>query len=775
MSRARSAGTPLSWLAATGIGCSILIMVAASAARYSVPVPLIPRPTGPLPVELPLRLPDPLVAFGLWTAAIMGGGGVIAGLAAIARGARYPAWLLIMAALVAVAALAVLAPAGSTDTVSYATYGRMTVLGHDPYVMTPVQLHRLGDPIGKLSHLTWHRDPSLYGPLATAEQWAAAKLGGTSAARIVLWLKLWNAAAFTGVMVGLDRLLRSDPARRARAHLLWSVNPLVLWALAAGGHLDVLAAGASLAGLTILRASGPSVRPGHVSRSPAGRRQGVAFPRRSFVAPQSRQRRAPWLARALVAGMLVGVAADIMLTYLLFALALAWGLRRSPARLAAALAGICVTLGPAYAGIGPAIFRNLARRQGKVGADTFYQLISDSFRHTLPPAMTLVVELAFIALAALLLWRLPDATPGLPAIQPALAIGIAWLFIWYYQLPWYDTMVIGPLAVYPASRLDWAVLGQMTAGTVALMPGNILRLHPHWLGRVAFIESFRLMPLLLLGAAAALVWLCLYRAWNAGPAPGAGHPGTGLPGTGHPGTGHPGTGHPSLPELAGASDREGLIPAQAAGALPVLCCQSSAMWAPAVRFGDRALRAGPDWCRDDGTSDRKVTSIHSEFREQCHGYRLAAPGAAGCSRDRAGSPDLGPDLGGGDRDRKLDPDHDRGIGRPLQPGRSPDALASGGAAGRDRRPPAGSGDLHRAVGGCGPGRRRRHRRAGRRGARGAVSRLAADRGRPRRGRGVHPAAAGRIHRRSQLCHLRPDDGTWPQPVRDDAQPAGAKR
>ena len=746
MSRARPART-LSWLAATGIGCSILIMVTASAARYSVPVPLIPRPAGPLPVELPLRLPDPLVSFGLWTAAIMGGGGVVAGLAAIARGARYPAWLLITVALVAVAALAVLAPAGSTDTVSYATYGRMALLGHDPYVMTPVQLHRLGDPIGKLSHLTWHRDPSLYGPLATAEQWAAAKLGGTSAARIVLWLKLWNAAAFIGVMVGLDRLLRSDPARRARAHLLWSVNPLVLWALAAAGHLDVLAAAASLAGLTILRASGPSVRPGHASSSPAGRLQG------------------PWLARALAAGMLVGVAADIMLTYLIFALALAWGLRRSPARLAAALAGICLTLGPAYAWIGPAIFRNLARRQGKVGADTFYQLISGSFRHTLPPAMTLVVELGFIALAALMLWRLPDATPGMPAIQPALAISIAWLFIWYYQLPWYDTMVIGPLAVYPASRLDWAVMGQLTAGTVALMPGNILRLQPHWLGRVAFIESFRLMPLLLLGAAAALVWLCLYRGWNTGPAPGAGHPGAG----------HPGAGHPSLPELAGASDREGLGPGQVAAALPVLCCPSPATWAPAVRFGDRALPAGLDWCRDDATSDRKVTSRHSEFREQCHGYRLAAPGAAGCRQNRAGPADPGPHLGVGDRDRKLDPDHDRGIGRQAQPGRSPDAVAAGGAPGRDRRPPAGGGDLRRAVGRSDPGRRRRHRRAGRRGARDAVSRLAADRRRPRRGRGVQRAAACRIHRRSQLCHLRPDGGTWPQPVRDDPQPAGAKR
>lgn len=515
MMRGRPATRLLTWVAATGIAAAILIIVAASSARHSVTVPLMPRPAGPLPVELPLSLPQPLVTFGLWTAAIAGGGGVIAGLAAIARGARYPAWLLITAAFVAVAALALLPPAGSTDTVSYATYGRMALLGHDPYVMTPAQLHQTGDPIGQLWHLTWHRNPSLYGPLATAEQWVAAKLGGTSAVRIILWLKLGNAAAFLGVALGLDRLLHADPARRARAHLLWSVNPLVLWALMAGGHLDVLAAAASLAGLTIVRAGGRA-------------------------------------GRALAGGMLVGVAADFMLTYVLFAFALAWALRRSPARLAAALGGICVTLVPAYLAIGPAIFHSLHARQGKVSADTFYQLFSHSFRTALPPAMTLAVDLAFIALAALMLWRLPDAVPGMPAVQPALAISVAWLFIWYYQLPWYDVMVIGLLAVYPASRLDWAVIGQMTAATLALMPGvfgSVLRLRPHWLANAAFVDTFRIMPVVLLAALIALIGLCASGAWNVAP---------------------------GVPTLAGARDRAGLTAAQAAmPAIRVLYCQSS--------------------------------------------------------------------------------------------------------------------------------------------------------------------------------------------------------
>jgi hypothetical protein len=481
---------PLGWLAAAGIGSSILIMIVTSAARYSASVPLIPRPAGPLPVELPLRLPDALVTLGLWAAAILGGGGVIAGLVAVSRGARYPAWLLIGAALIAITALTVLPPAGSTDTVSYATYGRMALLGHNPYVMTPEQLKHTGDPIGQLAHLIWRRHPSLYGPLATAEQWAAAKLGGTSAVRIVAWLKLWNAIAFTGVMLGLDRLLRADPARRARAHLLWSVNPLMLWGLVAGGHLDVLAAGAALLGLTALRTRGPTIRP----------------------------------AAALAAGMLIGVAADFMLTYLLLGLALAWALRRSAVGLAAALAGICATLLPAYAVIGTAIFRSLAKRQGKVGADTFYQLISTAYRHTLPHSVSLLIGLAFVALAMLLLWRLPDAVPGLPAIMPALAISLAWLFIWYYQLPWYDTMAVGVLAIYPASRLDWVVTGQLTAGTVALMPGTTGTLHPHWLARLDYLVTFRLMPAILFLALVALVLLCLSRGWGIAQRPEAGTP-----------------------------------------------------------------------------------------------------------------------------------------------------------------------------------------------------------------------------------------------------------
>ena len=497
----------VAWAAAIGIGSSILIMLGASAVRHSAAVPLMPWPPGWPPLELAGHLPVAATYASLWAAVILGGGGVIAGLAAVARGARFPARLLIAAAFVAVAAFAMLPPAGSTDTLNYAVFGRIAVLGHNPYVMTPNQLARTGDPIGDLATQIWRRHGSLYGPLATAEQRAAAELGGTSPARIIFWLKLWNAIIFLGVVVGLDRMLRSDPAQRARAHLLWSLNPLVLWGLMASGHLDAFAAAASFFGLAMVRCRPAGPQPG----SPPG--------------PAEPQRRGPEPLVALAAGLLVGVAADFMLTYLLLALALAWGLRRWPAALLSAGAGLAVAVVPAYLWVGSPLVHSLLLRRGKVSADNFYQLFSAAYRHPLPPSVDLAVVLVFGALALLLLWRLPDAVPDLPALQPALAIGIAWLLVWYYQLPWYDVMIIALLALYPGSRLDYVMMVQLTAGTLALMPGGSSLEPPlGWLRTFSHEIWFTWTPIVLLGCAAAVVALCLTGAWKFGPRSGTGQP-----------------------------------------------------------------------------------------------------------------------------------------------------------------------------------------------------------------------------------------------------------
>jgi hypothetical protein len=417
----------------------------------------------------------------LWTAAIAGGAGVIAGLVAVARGARPPGRLLVAGALVAVAALSVLPPAGSSDTLDYAADGRIAVLGYSPYVMTPQWLRARGDPIGEAAPIAWQTHVSAYGPLATAEEWAAAELGGTSPARIVFWLKLWNALGFAVVVLALDRLLRADPARRARAHLIWSVNPLLLWNLIAGGHIDGLAAAIGFLGVAVLAAP----RPGG-SISPA---------------------------RALAAGLLVGVAAGMKAPFALFALGVGWAARRSRGALLAATAGFLAVLVPAMLLAGRPALTALVRRTGAATHDNLYQIIYRPLGyHVAPHWLTLPVVITFVAVAVLALRRLPDGGfPGLPAVQPALALSLAWLLAWPFQAAWYDALALCLLALYPASPLDWVMLVRLLAATTVSMPGfhNLGTHDPAWLARAVQGNWYFLSPAVRFACLALVAWLCV--------------------------------------------------------------------------------------------------------------------------------------------------------------------------------------------------------------------------------------------------------------------------
>jgi hypothetical protein len=301
------------------IGSSLLIMVVVSVAGPSKAVVSVPRAGPGPPWWISLHPAAWLVTVALWVAALAGAGGVAAGLVAARRGWRPPVRMLVTAALAAAAVLAVLPPAGSTDTLDYAAYGRMVAIGHDPYVMTPQQLRLSGDPVGAAAPIPWETKHSLYGPLATIEQGTAAILGGTSAARITFWLKVWNALAFTLVVLALDRLLRADPAGRVRAHMLWSLNPLLLWGLVAAGHVDTIAAAMGFLALAL------------VSPALAGRGEAA---------------RKPSVPAGLAAGALVGMAADIKITFVLFGLGIALAARRSPRTVLAAGAGALAVLVP---------------------------------------------------------------------------------------------------------------------------------------------------------------------------------------------------------------------------------------------------------------------------------------------------------------------------------------------------------------------------------------------------------------------------------------------
>jgi hypothetical protein len=426
----------LGWLAGGGIGGAILIMAGASFVRQDWMYPSVPDPAVGPPFELHAHIPGRPIVAALWLAAVLAIVGLVAGLVAVRRGARAPMRLILIAAALAVLALMLTPPAGSTDALDYAAYGRLALLGHNPYVATPIYL-RITDPVfGQSVPIHWQQQASLYGPAATLEQYLAARLGGDSIARVVFWLKMWNAIAFGAVAFVLDRVLRRSPAARLRGHLLWTVNPLLLWDLIAAGHVDVVAAAAGFIGLLAL------------GRQPDGIQ--------------------PRIWRAVAAGALIGLAADIKIDFALFGLGLAWALRRSLPGLLAAAAGALAILGPTYAWLGKPAILALAARGDKTSQDSFYRFADlTNWKY-----LIVLAVLLFIGIAVLLMRRMPAAQPLRPAIHPALAISLAWLVIWPYQLPWYDAMIICLLALYPASRLDWLVIARLGVATIANIPGN---------------------------------------------------------------------------------------------------------------------------------------------------------------------------------------------------------------------------------------------------------------------------------------------------------------
>ena len=475
-------------LAVACILCALLVMVGASLLRSSwMPPPLAMPASGP-PWELTAHLPARVIAVSVWMAGLLGVGGLAAGLLAVRRGQPMPVRTLIAGAAAAVVALTVLPPVGSTDALDYAIYGHIAALGHSPYVMTPFR-YGLRMHLSQGVPLQWEHAPSVYGPLATLEQLAAAWLGGASLAVTVFWLKLANALGFAAIGYAADRLLRADPAARLRAHLLWTANPLLIWSLIAGGHLDVLAGAAGLAGLLLL----------------GGRARG-ASPR-----------------RALAAGLCVGAAADIKIAYLLFGLAVLWSLRGQPRQQVAVAGAAAAVLLPSYALAGvPAVSALVARVPAGFGYGfygLFFRPLGIGLGVAVPAAVLLIIPVALLALS-----RLPEGSAGRPAIRVALAGSLAWLLVWPHQYAWYSVMIICVLVFYPASRLDWVALAWLGALTVAGMPGVGVGT-AKTLGPV--LASIRMAPLaevVMLGALAAFVVLCLTERWNAVPGRGLAGP-----------------------------------------------------------------------------------------------------------------------------------------------------------------------------------------------------------------------------------------------------------
>ncbi len=457
--------------ALTGVGTSVALMMMVGVWRSPAAVPRLDGP-GLLPELSWSPASDLGVTVILWIATLTGTAGVAAGLIAVRRGWRPRMRRLAVGAIAAVAALAIAPPMGSTDSMDYAVYGRMVVVGQNPHVMTPGQFRATGDPVGLLAPLEWDDLPSVYGPLATAGQWAAAELGRGSAAWTILWIKVWNGLAFLAVALALTRLAGPDLARRIRVQVLWTLNPLMLWALIGGAHVDVLAAAFAVAGLGVLGRSATAHR-------------------------------------GLAGGLLLGAAAAVKAPYLLLGTGLGWALRRSRWGLAGALIGGAAVLATGYAVIGPGAVEAVLHRGGLPSWNTPWELLVPLDHGHQPPSWLITwgsLALA-AALTAIFLRGLPE---GPPWLRPALAVSLAWVLTTPVYYPWYEALVFPLIALAPASRLDWLQLLRALVATGGCLPGVVFRLGNAWL-KASWMLTYA-VPAALLVLAIALVGAATVRA-----------------------------------------------------------------------------------------------------------------------------------------------------------------------------------------------------------------------------------------------------------------------
>ncbi|WP_344933162.1 polyprenol phosphomannose-dependent alpha 1,6 mannosyltransferase MptB [Sphaerisporangium flaviroseum] len=541
-------------VAAVGMVLSVMVTIAIGVLGPSAVVPGLPGPAWQPPYSLGLDPGGHLVIAMEAVAIALGALGLGAGLLALRRGWVPDPRRLLIAGCVAAALLAFLPPSGSADHLNYAAYGRMAALGHDPYATGAVALR--GDPVADAVEIPWQEEPSVYGPVATAVQALAGLAGGDSVRLIVFLLAVVNAAAFVVTGLLLHRFTRDDRARQARAALLWAANPLVIYQLVAGMHVDTLAIVFVLAALIV-----------------GGRER--------------------WWA----AGPLLGLGIAVKINAGLVSLGPAWELRRQPKKLAVVAGTATLTVVAAYLLAGPHSLDQVLHASKSISWASPWRLVqrglqaafgSGAYRSWIQIASLLLLML--LATSLLRALRDPYSPPVLPptGVRPsgrdarpdghiarpgvqmdatsegstggrlagrvgawtegltgglwpgtgvvggvggrsgegagvAVVVVVAWLFATPYALPWYDGLAFALLAMVPATALDGFVVARLAVLSLAYLPAR-QKDQPPDLGWLVTVWRGQVVPWILLALTVALVVWALRVAARGSTRPGSAAP-----------------------------------------------------------------------------------------------------------------------------------------------------------------------------------------------------------------------------------------------------------
>jgi hypothetical protein len=330
--------------------------------------------------------------------------------------------LLISTAIVGV--MVCLTPVGSSDTGSYAAYGRITSLGGNPYTTNP--LARLGAhsaytlAVGTM----WKRQSSVYGPFATVIQSFAAWIGGPNTATTIWVLMILNGAAFIGV--GWLLLKTSDDP--VRATLFWTANPVLILALVSGGHLDTFVAAAAICAIQV-----------------------------------ARRVTAVW--GDLLVGVLIGLACGIKIYAVLIGIGLAWPLlqRHEWVRTARIAVMALVTLGLGYSYYGPNALKpvfgglDLATLPSPWRVFELTGLALGVNKTILTTIISCCWPIALFVVAWFIFRRISSDQPR--EVVAPFALTFAWILVAPWVFAWYTAVAWATLTQVPRNRMTrWLTL-----------------------------------------------------------------------------------------------------------------------------------------------------------------------------------------------------------------------------------------------------------------------------------------------------------------------------
>jgi len=341
-------------------------------------------------------------------------------------------------AVAVVAVVVNITPVGTSDPASYASYGRIAALGHDPYTYLPASLPGgVHNPYVALVDPRWRSTPSVYGPVATWTHLAAALVGGSKP-----WLTIWVLMIMTGIAyLAAGYLLLRAAANPVRAGLIWAANPLLIYLLIMGGQLDAFVALAGIAAILICR-------------------------------------RGQTVGHDLATGVLIGVALGIKINAAFVALGIAVPLIRERAwgrLLRTAAAGAVTAFALYFFTYGVNALRPLPKASGRVVSPSFWRLLQIIGDHLAAPATvnTLIGvswPLLLLALAWYLYNRLSLDVPAVPAATCALTF--AWVLVAPWSLPWYTAVAWVTLALLPRNSLTrWLTLATLVSALLHFSAG----------------------------------------------------------------------------------------------------------------------------------------------------------------------------------------------------------------------------------------------------------------------------------------------------------------